>query len=110
MWASLPTMVYIQNFYNILDHHHESAKDWVVVNWNLGNMCNYSCSYCNPGNWLGDFRNEGDLQIYLDNLDTIIAADKIHAFETNFVSPDSYFSNKGLALCAAHYPFRICTI
>jgi organic radical activating enzyme len=35
-----------QQFYNILDHHHESAKDWVVVNWNLGNMCNYSCSYC----------------------------------------------------------------
>lgn len=35
-----------QNFYNILDHHHDEAKDWVVVNWNLGNMCNFSCSYC----------------------------------------------------------------
>lgn len=35
-----------QGFYNILDHHHDEAKDWVVVNWNLGNMCNYSCSYC----------------------------------------------------------------
>lgn len=35
-----------QGFYNVLDHHHKSAKDWVVVNWNLGNMCNYSCSYC----------------------------------------------------------------
>ena len=35
-----------QGFYNILDHHHDDAKDWVVVNWNLGNMCNYSCSYC----------------------------------------------------------------
>lgn len=35
-----------QGFYNRLDHHHESAKDWVVVNWNLGNMCNFKCSYC----------------------------------------------------------------
>lgn len=35
-----------QKFYNRLDHHHEVAKDWVVVNWNLGNMCNFKCSYC----------------------------------------------------------------
>ena len=35
-----------QNFYNRLDHHHPECKDWVVVNWNLGNMCNFSCSYC----------------------------------------------------------------
>lgn len=35
-----------QGFYNKLDHHHKSAKDWVVVNWNLGNMCNFKCSYC----------------------------------------------------------------
>jgi len=35
-----------QKFYNILDHEHDEAKTAVVVNWNLGNMCNYSCSYC----------------------------------------------------------------
>jgi MoaA/NifB/PqqE/SkfB family radical SAM enzyme len=35
-----------QGFYNVLDHHHKEASDWVVVNWNLGNMCNYSCTYC----------------------------------------------------------------
>jgi MoaA/NifB/PqqE/SkfB family radical SAM enzyme len=35
-----------QGFYNVLDHHHEETKDWVVVNWNLGNRCNYTCSYC----------------------------------------------------------------
>ena len=35
-----------QKFYNILDHHHNEAAGWVVVNWNLGNMCNYNCSYC----------------------------------------------------------------
>jgi len=34
--------------YDVLDHHHKEAKDWVVVNWNLGNTCNYSCSYCPP--------------------------------------------------------------
>ena len=37
-----------QQFYNILDHHHDAVKDWVVVNWNLGNRCNFSCSYCPP--------------------------------------------------------------
>lgn len=35
-----------QGFYNKLDHHHIECSDWVVVNWNLGNMCNFSCSYC----------------------------------------------------------------
>jgi organic radical activating enzyme len=35
-----------QKFYNRLDHHHEECKDWVVVNWNLGNMCNFHCTYC----------------------------------------------------------------
>ena len=35
-----------QKFYNVLDHHHEDAKNWVVVNWNLGNRCNFTCSYC----------------------------------------------------------------
>jgi len=35
-----------QDFYNRLDHHHAECKDWVVVNWNLGNMCNFTCSYC----------------------------------------------------------------
>ena len=35
-----------QKFYNVLDHTHDSCKDWVVVNWNLGNQCNYTCSYC----------------------------------------------------------------
>lgn len=32
--------------YNILDHSHESAKNTIVVNWLLGNLCNFSCSYC----------------------------------------------------------------
>jgi len=32
--------------YNVLDHSHEKAKNTVVVNWLLGNLCNFSCSYC----------------------------------------------------------------
>ena len=51
----------------------DAPEKYLSITWQVNNFCNYSCSYCNPGNWLGDFRNEGDLQIYLDNLDTIIA-------------------------------------
>lgn len=29
-----------------LIHENASHSDWFVVNWNLGNTCNYSCSYC----------------------------------------------------------------
>ena len=37
-----------QRFYNILDHTNSECGEWVVVNWNLGNRCNYKCSYCPP--------------------------------------------------------------
>ena len=50
----------------------KAKEKYLSVTWQVNNFCNYSCSYCNPGNWLGDFRNEGELQIYLDNLDQII--------------------------------------
>ena len=52
----------------------DAPEKYLSITWQVNNFCNYSCSYCNPGNWLGDFRNEGDLQVYLDNLDTIIAS------------------------------------
>ena len=35
-----------QGFYNRLEHHHEGCDDKVVINWNLGNRCNFECSYC----------------------------------------------------------------
>lgn len=41
---------YLNKEYDILDHSHDTAKETVVVNWLLGNKCNYSCSYCPP--WL----------------------------------------------------------
>ena len=31
-----------------LIHSNENHNDWFVVNWCLGNTCNYSCSYCPP--------------------------------------------------------------
>jgi MoaA/NifB/PqqE/SkfB family radical SAM enzyme len=32
--------------YKKLDHLNETNKEWFVVNWCLGNTCNFSCSYC----------------------------------------------------------------
>ena len=32
--------------YYKLEHEHEFAKNTVVVNWCLSNVCNYKCSYC----------------------------------------------------------------
>jgi MoaA/NifB/PqqE/SkfB family radical SAM enzyme len=29
-----------------LVHSNQQHNDWFVVNWCLGNTCNYSCSYC----------------------------------------------------------------
>lgn len=29
-----------------LEHSNPSHKDWFVVNWCLGNTCNFACSYC----------------------------------------------------------------
>jgi organic radical activating enzyme len=35
--------------YISLDHASGAHKDYVVVNWCIGNTCNYSCSYCPAG-------------------------------------------------------------
>ena len=34
--------------YNKLEHEYQIAKDTVVVNWCMLNICNYKCSYCPP--------------------------------------------------------------
>ena len=31
-----------------LEHSNPTHSDWFVVNWCLGNTCNYACSYCPP--------------------------------------------------------------
>lgn len=34
------------NDYIRLEHANQDHKDWFVVNWCLGNTCNFACSYC----------------------------------------------------------------
>ena len=38
----------MQKKYFKLEHAKSTNSDWFVVNWCLGNTCNYSCSYCPP--------------------------------------------------------------
>ena len=35
--------------YNKLVHSEPDLTDWFVVNWCLGNTCNFACSYCPEG-------------------------------------------------------------
>lgn len=39
----------MKHSYILLAHHHKENLDWFVVNWCLGNTCNFSCSYCPEG-------------------------------------------------------------
>jgi MoaA/NifB/PqqE/SkfB family radical SAM enzyme len=36
----------MEHKYIRLEHSKEDHNDWFVVNWCLGNTCNYECSYC----------------------------------------------------------------
>jgi len=46
---------------------------YLAVTWQVNNYCNFKCSYCNPGNWSGTEKNNGNLGIYLQNLDIVIS-------------------------------------
>lgn len=50
----------------------QAPKKYMSVTWQVNNFCNYSCSYCNPGNWQGDQKNEGNLDVYIRNLNYMI--------------------------------------
>lgn len=50
----------------------EAPQPYLAVTWQVNNFCNYKCSYCNPGNWGGSARNEGNLDLYIKNLEIII--------------------------------------
>jgi len=39
----------IDHGYKRLQHTHESARNTVVVNWCITDVCNYRCTYCLPG-------------------------------------------------------------
>ena len=50
----------------------EAPEPYLAVTWQVNNFCNFSCSYCNPGNWAGANPNNGNLDIYINNLKVII--------------------------------------
>ena len=50
----------------------DAPDKYLAVTWQVNNYCNFRCSYCNPGNWGGENVNDGNLEVYLANLQTII--------------------------------------
>ena len=59
----------------------EAKKPYLAVTWQVNNFCNFKCSYCNEGNWSGTFRNDGNLDKYIDNLKIIIEKYKSVGYE-----------------------------
>lgn len=49
------------------------VEPFVYTSWQVNNFCNYRCSYCNEGNWKGDYRNEGLDDVLLPNLTKLVA-------------------------------------
>ena len=47
------------------------AEPYMSLTWQVNNFCNFQCSYCNPGNWAGDSRNNGNLDLYKKNVRNI---------------------------------------
>ena len=47
------------------------AEPYATITWQVNNFCNFQCSYCNPGNWAGDNRNNGALDTYKQNVRNI---------------------------------------
>ena len=50
----------------------EAPEPYLAITWQVNNFCNFRCSYCNPGNWAGENPNNGNLDIYINNLRAII--------------------------------------
>lgn len=50
----------------------EAPNKYLAITWQVNNDCNFRCSYCNPGNWSGENQNNGNLDKYIANLETII--------------------------------------
>jgi len=47
-------------------------EKYLAITWQVSDNCNYSCSYCNPGNWGGAHKNDADTELYINNLGIII--------------------------------------
>jgi len=52
----------MEHKYIRLEHSKEEHRDWFVINWCLGNTCNYECSYC-PSNLHDGSKSWPDLQL-----------------------------------------------
>ena len=50
----------------------EAPQPYLAITWQVNNYCNFKCSYCNPGNWAGENPNNGNLDLYIQNLEIII--------------------------------------
>lgn len=50
----------------------DAPNPYLAITWQVNNFCNFKCSYCNPGNYSGTNRNEGNLDLYIENLKKII--------------------------------------
>ena len=56
-------------------------KPYLDVVWQVSNFCNYKCSYCNPGNYCGENRNDNNLSTYIQNLEVITSRYKELGYE-----------------------------
>lgn len=43
------------------------SEPYMSLTWQVNNFCNFQCTYCNPGNWAGDNRNNSNLDVYKRN-------------------------------------------
>ena len=50
----------------------EVPEPYLAITWQVSNYCNFSCSYCNEGNWGGTHPNNGNLETYIANLEIIV--------------------------------------
>lgn len=50
----------------------EAVEPYLAVTWQVNNYCNFKCSYCNPGNYIGDSTNDSNLEGYISSLNNII--------------------------------------
>jgi organic radical activating enzyme len=60
---------------------------FVNIVWQVSDVCNFRCSYCNPGNWGGQNKNL-DVKKYVEILDKIIT----HFQDRNYVAFKFFFS------------------
>lgn len=72
---------------NLISITPEKEK-YMSLTWQVNNFCNFRCSYCNPGNWSGTSRNNGNLKDYKNNVLDIFK----HYQDNNYKSFKIFYS------------------